>query len=479
MRFLHASLQILLLIGISETLVLGADEDYRVYTEQPRLLLNAKRLRLLRREKERQSLRWEQFQLLMSGGATMPEPGFANALYSQVTQTPDPCRAAVKWAQSPDATDLRQVALVADWCPPAQSGAQSAALAARLVAAMGRTPVSIADARDVAFAAIAAAEAKPDASAKALQAIVEKWWRGGLMPKLKAGGLMLNRRDVYPMLELMHVIRDNLNIEMRDDAPAFFKELPSVQLLSYYPTPYPAAENEYRIPFFTNDGDPDLVDAQLSRAADLAMIAYDTNQLEHQFLQGWVLQDRFLMRGALGIVYEFLWANPYQPGLSYHHMPNLFHDKRTGRLFVRCSWEEEATFFCLYEGQIQFFEEGKRRLLKVQPNQKPIEICGVTVMTSSPPLRFTVESTDENQHFFLVGLKPNTLYDIEADDQELLDDRTDAGGILALTFPGRRPGRRESMQEALVEAPAKGRPMVVRIKESPVNPPRPPAAPAK
>ena len=461
MRKIYACLQMLLLVGISETLVPGADEDYRVFTEPPRLLLNAKRLRLLRREKERQSLRWEQFQLLMSGGAAMPEPGFANALFSQVNQSPEQCKDAVKSVAS---ADLRQVALVADWCNAASSGP----LSAKLTAAIAKTPTTVADARDIAFAAIALTEAKPEPSAKALQNLVEKWWRAGLVPKLKTGGLLLNRRDVYPLLELLHAVRDNLNIELRDDAPAFFKELPSVHLLSYYPTPYPAAENEYRIPFFTTDGDPDLVDAQLSRAADLAMVAYDTNQLEHQFLQGWVLQDRFLMRGAFGIPYEFLWANPYQPGLSFHHMPNLFHDKRTGRLFVRSSWEEDATFFCLYEGQIQFFEEGKRRLLKVQPNQKPIEIGGVTVLTSSPPLRFTVPPSDENQHYFLVGLKPNALYDIEADDQELVDDRTDAGGILPMNFPGRRPGRRESMQEALVEAPVKARPLVVRIKESPV-----------
>lgn len=460
MRLIHASLQILLLIGISETLCLGAEEDYRIYTEQPRLLLNAKRLRLLRREKERQSIRWEQFQLLMAGGAQMPEPGFAGALYSQVTQTPEPCRAAVKWAAG--SAEIRQLALVTDWCNAAD------ALSVKLLAALGKTPASIPEARDVAFAAVALAEAKPAESARALQGLVEKWWRAGLAVKLKTGGLLLNRRDVYPLLELLHVVRDNLNLELRDDAPAFFKELPSVHLLSYYPTPFPAAENEYRVPFFTTDGDPDLVDAQLSRAADLAMVAYDTNQLEHQFLQGWVLQDRFLMRGALGIVYEFLWANPYQPGLSYHHMPNLFHDKRTGRLFVRSSWEEDAQFFCLYEGQIQFFDEGKRRLLKVQPNQKPIEIGGVTVMASSAPLRFTVQPSDENQHYFLVGLKPGALYDIEADDQELVDARTDVGGILEMTFPGRRPGRRESMAEAVAEAPVKGRPMVVRVRESPV-----------
>jgi len=439
-------------------LVPAAEEDYRVYTDQPRLLLNAKRLKLLRREKERQSLRWEQFQLLMAGKAVMAEPGFAGALYSQVTQTPEPCQQAVTWAGA--AGDPRQIALVADWCNAADK------LAPRLELLLTKKPGTVSEARNTVFAAVALADARGAASAKALQGVVEGWWKAGLLPKLKAGAA-LDRRDVYPLFELLHVVRDNLNLELRDDAPGFFKELPSLQLLGYYPSPFPAAENEYRIPFFTADGDPDLDDAQLSRAADLAMIAYDTNQLEHQFLQGWVLQDRFLMRGTLGNPYEFLWANPYQPGLSYHHMPNLYHDKRSGRLFVRSSWEEDATFFCLYEGRMQFFSEGKRKLLKVQPNTAPIQVGGVTVMTSSPPLRFTVEPSDETQHFFLVGLKPSTLYDIEADDQELIDERADPGGILPMSFAGRRAGRRESIQEALSEKVEAGRPVTVRIRETP------------
>ena len=65
----------------------------------------------------------------------------------------------------------------------------------------------------------------------------------------------------------------------------------------------------------------------MSRAAGLAMVAYDTNALESQLLQGWLMRDRFLMRGGLGAVYEFLWANPYQPGLNYDQVPLVFHQR--------------------------------------------------------------------------------------------------------------------------------------------------------
>jgi hypothetical protein len=155
---------------------------------------------------------------------------------------------------------------------------------------------------------------------------------------------------------------------------------------------------------------------------------------EHQFLQGWVMQDRFMMRGAFGAPYEFLWANPYQPGLSFHYMPNLFHDKRTGRLFVRSNWEEDADYFCLYEGQVQFFTEGKRRVMRLKTGIEPIKVGNVTVLYTSAPVKFTVDPREEKLTYFLVGLEPGQSHDVEIDDQELADGVSDKGGILELGF---------------------------------------------
>ena len=39
-----------------------------------------------------------------------------------------------------------------------------------------------------------------------------------------------------------------IDVDLRDGAQAYFKELPVYQLLSYYPAPYQASENDYRIP---------------------------------------------------------------------------------------------------------------------------------------------------------------------------------------------------------------------------------------
>src|SRR6266576_915967 len=61
------------------------DDPVAVFTEHPRLFLRPQRLRLLKRERERASPRWQQFETLVAGNAPMPEPGFAWALYSQVS----------------------------------------------------------------------------------------------------------------------------------------------------------------------------------------------------------------------------------------------------------------------------------------------------------------------------------------------------------------------------------------------------------
>jgi len=79
----------------------SANDEFKVYGEHPRLLLRTQKLRLLRRERERQSPRWQQLELLLRGRAQMPEPGFAAALYYQVTGERSIGTQAVDWALGP------------------------------------------------------------------------------------------------------------------------------------------------------------------------------------------------------------------------------------------------------------------------------------------------------------------------------------------------------------------------------------------
>src|SRR5450759_585762 len=77
------------------------DDPVIVSTEHPRLFLRPARLRLLKRERERTSMRWQQFESLIAGGAPLPEPGFALAFYYSVSGDAVAGRRAVAWALGP------------------------------------------------------------------------------------------------------------------------------------------------------------------------------------------------------------------------------------------------------------------------------------------------------------------------------------------------------------------------------------------
>ena len=57
--------------------LVAQDDEFRVYTDHPRLILTAQRLRLLKRERERESQRWRQFELLVKGPIIEPRLTFA------------------------------------------------------------------------------------------------------------------------------------------------------------------------------------------------------------------------------------------------------------------------------------------------------------------------------------------------------------------------------------------------------------------
>jgi hypothetical protein len=238
-------------------------------------------------------------------------------------------------------------------------------------------------------------------------------------------------------MELLHVFRDNLNFDLRDTFPAWFKEYPLVHLMAHYPAPWPAAENEFRIPAdpeIRKTG-PNLDKAVLSRAAELSMVAFDTNSPETQLLQGFLMNDRFVMRGTYGIPYEFLWANPYQPGLSYYHVPLACHDRIGGQLFVRSTWEDDASWIGFFEGRLQLFSEGSVTEIDPRLAHEPMDLEEATVFFGRDANRFRVpkrkadEATDD---VFIVGLDPLKSYHVEVDGEEMVEEFADPGGIIYL-----------------------------------------------
>ncbi len=375
-------------------------------------------------------MRWEQFDTLMAGGARMPEPGFALALYAIVTGDAAQSRKAVDWAMQATGP-VRDLALVYDWCRPALSPQQSKAIEAKLAKAAQGKNTGFAGVRDRVFAAVALGDADAALSERVLREIVVQWWRGGMAREIESGRPVVRNQDLYPLFEILHAIRDNLTIDLRTEAHDYFKALPPAYLLGHYPAPYPAAENDYRIPSFSHSGEPNIDEAAMSRAAGLSMVAYDNNATDSQFLQGYLLMDHFIMKGGLGSVYEYLWANPYQPGLSYYHFPLSHHDPRNGLLYLRASWEDDATWFGLVDGQAQLFNEGKITVLDSQLKQNPIEIGAGLLVVGTEPIKFEPEP-EKPATAFVIGLPPHTRYNVETDDEELWDVEVDPGGTVAV-----------------------------------------------
>ena len=425
MRFLLPALY-LASLGLAQD---AYDDDFHVFTDAPRLLLTKQRLRLLQREKDRQSMRWLQFDSLVSGGAPMPEQGIAWALYYQVAKNQAAGRKAIEWAVDDKHSDARQLALIFDWCSPLMSKSQADRIAAKLEKSLASgAQGDIAKQNGRALAAIALADRLPDQGEAVLKGIVQQWWRAGLAKNPRA----IPRERVYLLYEMMHAIRDNLKIDMREAAFEYFKTMPTDHLVGHYPSPFEAPENEYRVPVYVRDGEPDITDAVFSRAAELAMVAYDNNAADSQYLQGWLMQDRFLMRGGLGVVYEFMWANPYQPGLSYFQMPLVFHDAVSGHVFARSSWDENATWIGFFDGHLQLFRDGHIETLRAGAPIPPIHIGDAVLMSGKDP-EWTFRA--DGEALFVLGLAPKTSYDVEIDNEELSEYETDGGGTLVISLP--------------------------------------------
>src|ERR1039457_1260617 len=430
------ALAVAALAGLAPSIAPSQEESLRVDAAHPRIFLGARRLRLLRRERERQSLRWNQFHLLMAGKAPMPEPGFAQALYYRVSGSSEAGQQAVAWALGAGA-DLRQLALVFDWCQDILTEAQSKTLAAKLARGIqqSRRDSSVAAFRSRLLAAVALSGHLPDVPEREIEQVVRKWWEGQVIPAINGGREAIARDDVYALMEILHVVRDNFNQDLREAAPRFFTDLPMVQLLSYYPATFPAGENDYRIPAAPPVGDqPDLRRAALSRAAEFSMVAFDGNAPGSQLLQGWLMNDHFLLRGTFGAPYEFLWANPYQPGLSYFQAPLVVHDSLFGRLFVRSNWDESAAWLGFFSGELQMFQDGGVTVLDPRAAAEPLDLGRAVILFGAHTQKFKVAAAGK-EPVFVVGLKPRQNYLIEVDDEELSEQQTDPGGILAVDVP--------------------------------------------
>lgn len=413
----------------------AAPADYIVESAHPRLLLNSHELRRLRRDREREVSRWRRFQAVLTAETgPPPEPGFAYALHYAVSGSLEHGRRAVEWAVQ-DGSDPRQLALVFDWCHGILTEEELHQIAAKLRRFLveSGSDTSVQTVRSRVFAAVAAAEEMRPLSAETLRAFFEDWWSKHYLPAVASGSHPASREGLYALIEILHAFRDHFRIDLRTADREFFTDLPLYSLLHYYPATHRTTDGEYRVPIGTNFANPDLRAAVLARAADLSLATYDPNQLECQFLQGWLMQDQFQMRDAFGAPYELLWANPYQPGLSYRSAPLSLHQPRFGALYVRSSWNADASCLFYRNGTAKLLQGGVYRALNLAGGGSLS--LGPTVIQQMPRKRKLEVDAEQPLTLYLLGAEPSAAYSVLVGDEKPAPRWSGAGGIIAVTVP--------------------------------------------
>ena len=164
------------------------------------------------------------------------------------------------------------------------------------------------------------------------------------------------------------------------------------------------------------------------------MVVFDTNSPSTQLLQGSPMNDRFVMRGTVGIPYELMWANPYQPGLSYYYVPLAQHDDVGGQLL--CAPHGRTTLLIgFFEGRLQLFADGGVAEVDPKLAHEAMDIEEATVFFGRDANKFHVpqrkadEATDD---VFIVGLEARRAYHVEVDGEEMVEEVADPGGIIYL-----------------------------------------------
>jgi hypothetical protein len=423
--------------------------DYRVYTKHPRLWLDGGRLDRLGHEVERGSERWRQLQTLSQSGAAFPEEPLWLALQFQVAGSEEAGRKAVEWALAKaassgkfiDPADLRLGAIVFDWCfdllteeqrPPLAAALGSSANAIALQKGLESGPL-----RSAVLAAIAVAD-DWESSAKCLLDLIDKRWRGEIEPAVLRAETPDRAAELMAAMEILHAVRYNLDQDLWRESDAVFRPLPRVQMLRYYPEPLETetgyARELAQPPTVKLDPQAESVPA---RIAEMMLVAYESTLEEYQFLQGWIRHDAFALRDPYGAVYEFIWLNPYLPGLSYSNSPPAAYDEVRGRVFARKGWDEGDLWAGYIGGELQIHAEGERMTISAQDKQPPLIFSGAAVVLARLPMKFDIEvphgvSVRDDRAIYIVGLTEGETYNVKVNRQRFRPYRAARGGILVI-----------------------------------------------
>jgi hypothetical protein len=266
----------------------------------PKLLLTPQRLKRLKRDRDRQTPRWLDFEDRVKNVPDSPERGFELALYYVITKDEGRGREAIAWAKAHPCKQ-RQIALVKDWVddPPGE----------------GNWPTSSCpESKTGPLAALRDSLLTHPAQAQA---------DGKKVVETLLTTDLANAGEVYAAAEYLAMIKSTQHTDLRENAPQFFNSLPIQYLLNLKPE-----QVEH----------PDW----MTHIAALALVSLDPNSDSSQFLQGWAIEDRQMVREGPGVAYELLWADPYLPGVGYQNLDPWWFDDKNGKLLARSNWEPNA-----------------------------------------------------------------------------------------------------------------------------------------
>ena len=428
-----------------------AQADYRIYEQHPRLFLQQRQLSRLRKDVERQSTRWRQLHKLIENDAAFPEEPLIWAVLYQVKADEEAGDKAKQWLLAlagsssgfQSAQNLRLGAIVLDWCYELFSDTEKRAAAKALgkgaqkvLASAGQGIDSV---RSAVLAAVSAAGDWPGAE-PALETFFEQHWKYEVLPALLRGELLDQGFEQIAVMEICHVIRRNLERDLWREAAHVFRPLPRHLMLQYYPGPLQTEEGLFRRPAAASTMELDVVrESSLRRIAEMLLVGYETGWDEFRYLQGWLRHDAFSLNTPLGAVYEFLWVNPYLPGLSFFSAPAFSQDELRGRLFVRAGWQDEDMWAGYIDGEFQIHADGERHIIPREANQAPLVFSETAVVFGALPLSFKVKAP-EGMRIFIAGLGDAQAYRVKINRKPFEIFAAGRGGILLLENPPETPG---------------------------------------
>lgn len=437
--------RLLSLFLLLSCLPLWPQAEYRVYNDHPRIWLDESRLVRVQRDAERNTTRWLRLKELLAQPGQLREPAFSEALAYQAGGDEEAGRAAVEWALSAAernfsaAGDLRQGSLVFDWCQPLLTEEERAKIAAGLATAitaeMNAGELDLLRTRDALLASIAVSGTWPGAEA-ATGKLLNQHWKARLIPQMEAGKAADRAEELQAALEICVAVRHNLDLDLWSESPQAFRDVAMARILSYLPDDLETKEGRVHRPSVVPTGSDPETEAIVGRVAEMTLVGYDSRSQSSQFLQGWLRSDAHTLRGVYGAPYEFLWLNPYLPGLSPTSGPQSAYDPTRGRFFARSGWGADGLWLGFFNGSLLRYEGGT--LAPVEPDNRAeaIPFPGFAIALPEENAKFQAKILDGNpaygQFVYLLGMDDKRRYEIKIGNSDWHTYESH-GGVIALT----------------------------------------------